>query len=271
MASALADEPMPGTAPAADWWVVVEHQAGWGAAPLARTEHGVRVVMARPLRGFERAPQVWIARAASPGGERPWLRRGPVDAPEEVADWDLAEIAAGGFDSWGKPVDEPVLLLCANGRRDRCCGHIGGRLASDLAEHPDAASILTSTHLGGHRFAPTALLLPWGVLHGRLDHDSLLQVLHDARAGRTPEWSLRGHSTLAAPAQVAEVHARAATGYQGLAPLAVDVTISGEHASAVVHVPGAGQVRVALRRDVPDVLPSCGKQPEPTARWVVLS
>ena len=63
VASAWSDEPMPGTAPRADVWVVVEQQQGWGAAPLARSEHGVRVVMARPLRGHERPPRAWIARA----------------------------------------------------------------------------------------------------------------------------------------------------------------------------------------------------------------
>ena len=43
-------EPMTGTAPRADVWVVVEHQPGWGDAELARSGHDVRVLMARAPR-----------------------------------------------------------------------------------------------------------------------------------------------------------------------------------------------------------------------------
>ena len=222
---------MPGTAPLADSWVVVEQQEGWGGAPLARAEHGVRVVMARPPREQERAPQAWIARCSAG-----MLRRGPLDAPADVADWDLRALADGSFDDWGEPVADPLLLICANGRRDRCCGHLGGRLARAVAAHE---AVLTCTHLGGHRFAPTALLLPWGSLHGRLNLASTLHLIAEARAGRAVAETMRGFSTLTAPAQVAETHARKVTGHRGLAPLEVSADVRGEHATAEVAVPQA--------------------------------
>ena len=197
----------------------------------------------------------------------------PLADSDEVAAWDLAAVAAGEYDDRGEPVADPLLLVCANGRRDRCCGHVGRRLARELAEHPArvSGSILTSTHLGGHRFAPTALLLPWGVLHGRLDVDSATAVLSAARSGHSPAATLRGYSTLSAPAQVAEAHARVRTGHRGLAalPVRVEVDPAGERAHAVVEVPGHGSVSVELRQEVAEVLPSCGKHLEPTPRWVV--
>ena len=253
---------MTGTAPRADLWVIVEHQDGWGNAPLTRTEHGVRVVMARPPRQHPRPPQAWIARCASGT-----LRRGTLDSPHDVADWDLRALAHGAFDQWGEPVADPLFLICANGQRDRCCGHHGGRLAREVQAHD--GSVLTCTHLGGHRFAPTALLLPWGSLHGRLNLKSALHVITEARGGRAVATSLRGYSTLTAPAQVAEAHARSVTGFSGLAPLDVRLDLREEDARCEVVLPGRDPLTVLLHREQADVLTSCGKRPEPTARWFV--
>lgn len=268
-------EPLAGSAPQADFWVVVEHPAGWADAGLARAEAGVRVLMARgrrdtPAAGSPAGYRIWVAQgAAGVAG----LRVGVVDDPGVVADWDLRDHAAlAGF---GVPDPDPLLLICANGRRDRCCGHFGGRLADRLwAADPLADRILTCTHLGGHRFAPTAMVLPWGVMHGRLDDAAAAALLPAALSGWTPTASLRGHSLLPEPAQVAEVAARAQFRYDGLAPLRV--AIEGDPASGRLdgHVDppeghGSPAVHVPLTRTSRSRILSCGKPSEPGARWQV--
>lgn len=264
--AAAAGEPLAGTAPRADTWVVVEHPDGWGDAPLARAEGGVRVVLARGPRGRRSAgSRVWVAHSTG----SPTLRLGHVADPGEVAGWDLSAVARGDLRGWGEEVDGPWLAVCANGRRDRCCGHLGGRLAEGLWDGAERERVLTCTHLGGHRFAPTALLLPWGVLHGRLDLAAAREVLTAARQGRTPTATLRGHSTLAEAAQVAEVHARERTGYAALAPLAVHLEVAGEQGSARVTLPGGGTLAVALVREAYTRVASCGHPAEPVSRWSV--
>ncbi len=193
-------EPMAGTAPRADVWVAVEHTPGWGDADLTRSGHGVRVLM---VRGRRERPDPGAASVRASGwrirrrghgtrgldspGVRVWvgyatgtptLRVGRVDRPDVVAGWDLSAIAAGSLRDWGARDPDPLLLVCANGRRDRCCGHSGGRLADALWRGPHADRVLTCTHLGGHRFAPTALLLPIGALHGRLDEPGAARLAH---------------------------------------------------------------------------------------------
>jgi hypothetical protein len=54
------------------------------------------------------------------------------------------------------------LLVCTHGRRDVCCGSSGTELALQLAngDLPAGLSLWRTSHTGGHRFAPTFLLLP---------------------------------------------------------------------------------------------------------------
>ena len=182
-------EPMAGTAPRADVWVAVEHPHGWGDAPLARAEHGVRVVMARPPRGHERRRGPGAPGPTRPGppcarhapgrlrggrrlGSRGRRRRGVRDRGSR------RRPAPAGLRQ--RPA-RPVLRA----RRRRLAASWPSRPRGDRVD-------LTSTHLGGHRFAPTALLLPFGALHGRLDVDSATAVLSAARSGHSPAATLRG-------------------------------------------------------------------------------
>jgi hypothetical protein len=67
------------------------------------------------------------------------------------------------------------LLICTHGTRDRCCGSFGTRLWRDARPGPNVRMWRTS-HTGGHRFAPTALLLPSGQYWAYLD-DRLLDLI----------------------------------------------------------------------------------------------
>lgn len=297
---------MAGTAPRADVWIAVEHPLGWGDADLARSGHGVRILMARgprvnPVTGLaattgpvglpaaETGPVTTGPDRAGPAGPRdpdsvrvwvgyaartPTLRVGRIDRPEDVAAWDLSAIAAGSLRDWGQPDPDPLLLVCANGRRDRCCGHEGGRLAEALWRGPHRDRVLTCTHLGGHRFAPTALLLPVGALHGRLDQASATDLITQAHAGRTPGASVRGFSTLDEPEQVADAHTRRVTGYDGLAPLGVHVDAQPDPDRMDTTVRGWDpldpdrSMAVGLVRTRGTALMACGRAPEPTTRWL---
>lgn len=59
------------------------------------------------------------------------------------------------------PVD---VLVCTHGRRDVCCGSQGTDLALRLLAGgpPEGVSYRRTSHTGGHRFAPTFLVLPQG-------------------------------------------------------------------------------------------------------------
>lgn len=107
------------------------------------------------------------------------------------------------------------LLLCTHGSRDVCCGRDGTAIFGELAvelRRPglDPGRVWRSSHLGGHRFAPTALSLPDGLLWAHLDREQALSVLR--RDGPAGELSglCRGSVALADPrCQIADREALA--------------------------------------------------------------
>ena len=105
-------------------------------------------------------------------GDEPWLveatlRREDVTGllTGDVAD--RARLACFGFAA--RP--EPVLLVCTNGRRDACCA-VRARPVAEAAHAAAPDNVWEVSHIGGHRFAPTAIHLPSGQTFGRLTGDT---------------------------------------------------------------------------------------------------
>jgi hypothetical protein len=74
------------------------------------------------------------------------------------------------------------ILVCGHGRRDPCCGRDGTLLAMELLADPavrDAGyGVGRTSHTGGHRFAPTAIVLPQGTMWAYLDRALVARILH---------------------------------------------------------------------------------------------
>jgi hypothetical protein len=111
-------------------------------------------------------------------------------------------------------------VVCTHGRRDRCCALDGRALAAALSEIHEP-SVWECSHLGGHRFAPTALVLPTGYLYGRLDPATAVAAHKAAGVGEVEPDRCRGRSTWSPAGQVAELAVRALTGWRDAAALSV--------------------------------------------------
>jgi hypothetical protein len=73
------------------------------------------------------------------------------------------------------------VLICTHGRRDRCCGSLGTDLAQSLLAAPGllgpGVRVERTSHTGGHRFAPTAIVLPEGTVWAYADAQLLADVV----------------------------------------------------------------------------------------------
>jgi len=84
-------------------------------------------------------------------------------------------MAGGGRDVGGTP----LVLVCTHGRRDTCCGTLGTALTTELAAAGDGEDGVwrRTSHTGGHRFAPTAIVLPEGTAWAYADAEMLRRVI----------------------------------------------------------------------------------------------
>ena len=88
------------------------------------------------------------------------------------------------------PSPEPALLVCTNARRDVCCAVRGRPVALQAAaERP--GQVWECSHTGGHRFAPTAVLLPHGQTWARLSTAQAVSALDAAARGRGADGAAR--------------------------------------------------------------------------------
>ena len=211
------DEPVAGTAPHAPRWVCLEHRGSWphdiarhpdpAVADFARraASAGLRLLLIRRhgrRLGDAPAHVFWADTRCGTATV------GTVAGPDELAGLTLP----GPDDPLpGTPLADPLLLVCTHGRRDRCCAVDGRALTAALtaAAEPD---VWECSHLGGHRFAPTALVLPTGYVYGNLDLDSAISARKAAAAGEVATDCCRGRSTWSPAGQVAELAVRAASG-----------------------------------------------------------
>jgi hypothetical protein len=110
-------------------------------------------------------------------------RRFESRAGESLTDTVAALIAAAAGDAPSE-LESPAVdvLVCTHGTRDSCCGKRGAQLAVELAAPglPAGQNLWRTSHMGGHRFAPTFLVLPEGTVWGFADTDLVSRVVHRA-------------------------------------------------------------------------------------------
>jgi hypothetical protein len=249
--SAGLGEPLAGTAATQSAWLLLEQPGPWGrnAATESRLDPelgaeldgrtagtGVRLALIRrPENGQEHEPALRRWYAASTHPHRTWLATGLIEYPTDLLRVDFLALDAGSMTSV-EALDhvftaEPLLGLCTNGKRDQCCATLGRKIAIAV-DALDQATCATAfpgsppavweiTHVGGHKFAPTGVLLPAGYLYGRLDAARATRILGDARRETVLLDGCRGRSTWSRPGQAAELAVRAEIGERGTAAVTV--------------------------------------------------
>ena len=281
--SAAAGEPLAGTAPRTDHWLLVEVRGLWetdaldspGLQPPARAALD-RFLAAVPHSRVQLVRQA--ARRDVPGVCV--FRVDGREGSESIVAWELTaldELAtldlAGGLG--GAPVDDPLLLVCTHGKRDACCARIGSRVAEALEQEVDPSWVWQSSHLGGHRFAANVLWLPHGLYLGRLDEGEMPALGDAVRAGRIRLAHLRGRASYppAAQAAAAALYERLGVNFLGAVTLvAVEAGArdGDSDGAATVRLRAAGDEHVYRVRPepAPALVVSCGGEPEPQVRLV---
>ncbi|MFE7780949.1 sucrase ferredoxin [Streptomyces nigrescens] len=309
-ASRESAESLAGTAAPARTWLLIEQTGPWGAHALtdshldpdvgraleaAAEGTGVRVALIRrpgrhaDCHGTSRR-RLFLAHTA-PG--RSWIRTTTVTDPRAALSLDFAALGAGEHHGlWEPYIGEPLVLVCTNGKRDRCCALLGRPLAAELAAC--GTETWEVTHIGGHRFSPTLFVLPYGYAYGRASAPLVKEAVEAARDGRIAGDHCRGRSAWDRPGQAADLAVRRLIGEDRadaldvirtdtvwLEPKPADSRTPGSSAVAeaspawavtVAHSDGrTWLVTVEQRADGAAAPASCGAPLGPPARMAVVS
>ncbi|GLP81343.1 sucrase ferredoxin [Mycobacterium antarcticum] len=227
------DDPMYGSASAGTSWLLLELCGPWGQSAFLQSPSvldpqlgraivhraetaGLRIVAVR-RHGRRTAPRRWRWFVAQSGVGGESLHHGEVSDPRGYL-----HVALDGSD--GRPVEGPLVAVCAHGKHDQCCAVRGrGALAAIAARYPE--NTWECSHLGGDRFAATMLVLPEGLCYGRVDEADPPELVRLYLDGRLDNAHLRGRTSLPQAVQAAQYFARDLTGedrIDALAPLRVE-------------------------------------------------
>lgn len=287
-ASLEAGESLAGTAVAeTTLWIVLEHTGGWGpkgvedsALPDAVSKHLLAFTAAEPRarvqlvkRPERRAPGITLFLArATPGHSS--LVRTTLACVEDLLAIDLSSWAKGAEPPGFVRVDEPLYLVCIHGRRDRCCAQRGMPVFSALSAKVGEAAWQT-THLGGHRFAATLVVLPAGVCYGRVEPDEMGALVEAHGQARMHSLHrVRGRCAFPSETQAAELSLREQLGEHAIEAL---TWLGNEADEAGVLVRFRHDVRGEEHRvrvthkPLPAFPQSCGAKPKPGDALVTLT
>jgi hypothetical protein len=212
-----------GTAPQVDVWYALEHNGPWTRKAVHDCElpEAVRQRLFAELDGRRTRPVLISQQAHGSGAPvffvaiadelQPRLYAFRLKRYEDLLELDLQAIVDGASRYDEHRQAEPVFLVCTNGKRDRACARYGAPVYHAMAA-VDAQQAWRSTHLGGHRFAATALVLPHGYMFGHLGPAGAADLMRGFRHGKIDPAALRGQTCYSGPVQAAAHYLRRETG-----------------------------------------------------------
>lgn len=285
-ASFAAGEPLAGTAAAETAsWLVLETREPWG--PRGIDDSGLPDSVRERLNALSDAhPKLRVQLIRKPGREAERSAHALYLAHSErgarsltfVSLANLDELTRLDLDGWarnavklGSPTVGPLFLVCVHGRRDRCCALRGMPVYSELTALAPERTWQT-THLGGHRFAATMLVLPEGICYGRVEANEMAALMSAHESNQLHDLGrMRGRCALSAPEQAAEIMLRETLDERGLDTFEVRDTeeVSDVYRVRLQDVRDRREYFVEVRAEkMAPIAASCGAKPKPGERYV---
>jgi hypothetical protein len=277
-----AGEHLAGSAAEAARWLVIEHEGPWGPKglddsdvphevlahvhALAALVPDVRVQLARKPSGGSGGCKLWLA-DTRPGQEALWELS--LAQLSDVATLDLAGMFAGRMPAGAQRSNELLFLVCVHGKRDRCCAQRGMPVYTQIEGLLPERTWMT-THLGGHRFAATLVVLPHGICYGRVPEQKAREIVAAHAEGKFGDLSLvRGRSSYASNVQAGEVWLRSQLGEHDLGAFTyVDSEqAAGGERLRFRHASGAEHHVLVRREKLLPIMSSCGAPEKPGSHY----
>lgn len=223
------EEPLHGTASRAEVWFLLEYNGVWGVKAFKESliPGMVKAHLSNYLESIPASKLLLIK--SRPGLIEPGISFFVIKATEkdqamykfqlngyeDLLDLDLTAILAGDKSLAPYLSDEPLFLVCTNGRRDTCCARNGLPFYLSVLDVAGRAA-WQSTHVGGHRFAANSICFPHGIYYGRLEPGDAGLLVEAYQRGELLLEHYRGRACYPPAVQAAEYYLRRQSGIVGL-------------------------------------------------------
>ncbi len=235
------DEPMIGTALRADVWLLLEYSGAWGhkAFEESSLDQAVKDHLSAAQDSIPNTRLQLIRKdrqqtgdaihfyLADSSAQPPRLHAFQLDSYDDLLKMDIQSIASGD-PAYNQYLDnDPLCLVCTNGKRDQCCAKYGTPIYQYLCSIGEQA-VWQASHVGMHRFAPIMITLPHGIYYGRIEQEEAATIVEKTRAGQLYLEKCRGRSSYSPIQQAGEYLLRAETGDLGLDAYRLNQADAGE-------------------------------------------
>lgn len=221
LTSQVASEPLHGTAPRTDYWILVEYNQPPGAKAVQEstlpenikvylTESASALPNSRLLLIKQQPAQSYVPIHLFLGrssDQDPTLYRFKLDSYEDILSVPIVDILASSSDEKESLKIPSMYLVCTNGKRDICCARWGIPVNNAFQQIPEVNAWQTS-HVGGHRFGPNVVSLPHGIYYGRVTPEDVNEITRIDQNNEIDLKHYRGRACYPAPAQAAEYFLR---------------------------------------------------------------
>jgi hypothetical protein len=247
---------MLGTAFPASRLLLVEQPFPWGFEGLRTSRFDPAAALAVEARARTEGIRVQAIRRPGRGTHRVHRRWAFVDTRDQTRmlrwgtfhdDAELLELPLDG--SVGEEGPGPLYLVCTHGKHDPCCALRGRPLTAALAALREP-HVWQASHLGGCRFAPTVLVLPLGLMYGRVPPTAAPDLVAAAEAEEVIGPLLRGRVGTPPVAQAAIAFAHEQLGLPRVRDVSLVSTTALDVAAWAVRVDSPqGRFDVTVTRD----------------------
>lgn len=204
------DEPILGSAPETKHWLLLEYPEPFGdkvlnesSIPETVKAHLNEYLDSTPLSRLlliknkdSKTNPTRTLYSIDTTGHTPKTHRHTFEKYEDLLTLDLSNLPA-------EESDEKFLLVCTNGKRDKCCAKYGLAVYQEI-ERGGGIPVWESSHVGQHRFAPNVLVFPHGIYYGRVTPGRAAELVENILNDQIDLDLLRGRASYTKPEQAAE-------------------------------------------------------------------
>ena len=215
------DEPLFGSAPETYLWLILEYQHPPGdnalkesnlpeevkahLSTLQKSIANSRLLLVRnQMTSVKDSHSFFIAYA---NRVNPCLYEIQISDYRELLSIDQTAILGETFVLPNRRVNERLILICTNGKRDPCCIKWGLPTFNAVTSE-SGVFVMQTSHVGGHRFAANMVCLPHGIYYGRVSPDDAIAIVRNYQDGNIYLKNYRGRAIYPAIAQAADFYLR---------------------------------------------------------------